>query len=80
MWTTCSSKVRGAPEESAVVMRSPMRPMDVGTSWPMAKRVVAGRRGEVVSCGWRPSQASPKMSPGVPMSAMAVVMPASGAE
>jgi len=80
MCTSGTSKVRGARDESEVVMRRLTRPMEAGTSWPMANRVVAGRRVEVVNWGWRRSKASPTMSPGVPMSAMAVVIPASGAE
>jgi len=42
--------------------------------------VVAGLRGEVATGGWGRSQESPTMSPGVPMSAIALEMSASGAE
>jgi len=49
--TSGSSRVRGALDEPAVVMRRPTRAMEAGMSWPTAKRVAAGRRVEVVNWG-----------------------------
>jgi len=80
MWPLGSWNVSEAQDASAVVMRRPMRLIEARTSRLMAKRVVFGRRKEAVRCGWRRIQASPTISPTGPVSAMAVVMPATGAD
>lgn len=57
-----------------VVRRMETWPMVSGMSFPMAHWVVVGVIGDVRCCGLRASHASPTMSPGLPMSRMAVVM------